>query len=219
MEIEDFMDEEWKKLLEEEFKSEYFIRIKETLKECEYLPEEEHVFEFTQKLKIDDIKVVLVGQDPYQRKGEASGLAFSAKSTYKKLPNCCRTLYRAIKKDYPEFIWPKTGCLEKWAEQGVLLLNDTLTIKEGKPGSHFCLNWSRFTNKVIEIISERLKNVVFMFLGNKARMKVKYVDLKKHFVIETVHPSHYHAEKFVNSQNFLKINEYLKKHKKDEITW
>lgn len=219
MEIEDYMDEEWKFYLDDEFKKEYYIRIKETLREQDYLPEKPKIFEFSHNLKMDNIKVVLIGQDPYQRSFEATGLAFSSSKDYNKIPNCCRTFYRAIKKDYPDYNWPKTGCLEKWVDQGVLLLNDTLTVMKNKPGSHFYLNWSRFTNQIVHIISERLNGVVFVLLGSKARAKRNFINSEKHFIIESVHPSHYHAEKFINSHVFKRINEFLKKKEKEEIVW
>ena len=217
--LEDYMEEEWRDLLKDEFAKEYYVKIEETLENTKYLPDKQNVFEFTHGIKINDINVVIVGQDPYPKREEASGLAFSTSKDYNRIPSCSRTIFSAIKKDYPEFIKPKTASLHSWVEQGVLLLNDTLTVSEGRAGSHFHLNWNKFTDKVIDEISSKTNNTVFLLFGRRACDKSRFIDENRHLIIESVHPSHYYAQKFINSKNFIKTNKYLKRKKNFEINW
>lgn len=218
--LKDFIGEKWRVALSKEVEKEYFVKIENALeKEKTFLPERESIFEFTKALGVEDIKVVIIGQDPYFRKEQASGLAFSSPIEFKGIPSCCRTLFLGVKYDYPEFKFPKLGNLLQWVDQGVLLLNDTLTVREQRPGSHFKMNWSQFTNRVVEIISEQRENIPFLLCGTRARSKKQFIDTGKHFVLETVHPSHHHARKFISAQNFIKINRYLDKKGLSEIQW
>ncbi|EED43591.1 uracil-DNA glycosylase [Enterocytozoon bieneusi H348] len=220
MNLIDYIYGNWKIYLKDEFQKEYFIKIQSFLIEqiC-YLPKIDCIFEFSKYIDVEDVKVVIVGQDPYQTPQYASGIAFSTPSNLKKIPSCCHTLYKAIKVDYPNFKYPNHGCLINWLKEGVLLLNDTLTVNKNKPGSHCHIGWSIFTNKIIRLISQKNNHVVFLLCGIKARVKKEYIDFTKHLIIETVHPSHYNADKFIKSHNFKKINTYLKKHNITEITW
>ncbi|ORD93943.1 UNG [Enterospora canceri] len=216
---EDGLDREWRRLLRNEFNKEYFIRIRQRLLGTEYLPAEGNLYEFTKYTRPNEIRVVIVGQDPYQRSEEATGMAFSAPVGNRRIPSSLKTIYRAIQRDYPNYEAPKCGNLKRWAEQGVLLLNDTLTVEEGCPGSHIGIGWSIFTDEIVRRICDLNECVVFLLCGVQARSKANIIDKRKHHVIETVHPSHYTAVKFIESQNFLKINEFLRRRKQAEIIW
>lgn len=173
---------------------------------------------------IKDTKVVILGQDPYYKKGQANGLAFSVNSDCK-VPPSLRNIYKELSIEYPDkskSYFLNQGNLVSWAEQGVMLLNTALTVKDSKPNSHKKL-WVGFSNKIIELISNECDSCVFLLWGNNAKSKEKFIDTKKHLVIKTCHPSPLSANKsnadWFYSCQFKKVNKYLESKNKTEIDW
>lgn len=167
-----------------------------------------------------NIKVVILGQDPYINEGEAMGLCFSVPKG-KKIPPSLRNIYKELKEDPDvEFEIPDHGDLTDWAKQGVLLLNAALTVREGKSNSH-AEYWRYFTDNVIKHISKKMKGVIFILWGTYARNKKNYIDTDKHYVLESVHPSPLSAQRggWFGNKHFSKVNEILEKNNKDKIDW
>ncbi len=167
------------------------------------------------------IKVVIVGQDPYHQPGQAMGLCFSVPKKVK-VPPSLVNVYKAIKNDpnITDFKIPDHGDLTKWAEQGVFLLNDVLTVTNSKPASHAASGWSDFTNQTIRWISKEKEGVVFLLWGAPAQKKKSLIDSKRHFVLEAVHPSPLSAHKgFLTCGHFSKVNEILKSKGEKQIDW
>ena len=215
------MHESWKLFLNSEFEKPYFRELSNFLKQ-EYstktiFPKKEQVFSAF-STNLNDIKVVILGQDPYHTPGAAHGLAFSVPPT-EKIPPSLINIYREIDSD----IGPhqnKTGCLKSWQEQGVLLLNNVLTVEAHKAGSHRGKGWEIFTEATIKYLSQNQNNLVFILWGADARKKKVLIDKTKHLILESVHPSPLSAYNgFFGSKPFSKTNEYLKLHKKSEIQW
>jgi uracil-DNA glycosylase len=203
------INKEWDNLLNEEFKKEYFKEIMLSL-EKEYLnnnvfPKKENIFEAFNLTSFDDIKIVIIGQDPYHGDNQAHGLAFSTKQT--KLPPSLKNIYKELYSDLN--IIKEDGDLSKWAKQGVFLLNTILTVEKNKPFSHSKIGWEIFTDKVIELISTNKDKVIFVLWGNNAIKKENLID-KKHIIIKSPHPSPFSANKgFFGSKPFSKINSQL----------
>lgn len=202
----------WDEILKEEYEKEYFINMLKHL-QIEYhnktiFPPKHDVFKAMRLTDYDDIKVVIIGQDPYHGVGEAEGLSFSVQDGTKKPPSL-KNIFKELKDDlgYNE---PKSGSLVKWAKEGVLLLNAILTVEKDKPLSHKGLNWERFTDEVIKKINEREKPVVFILWGNFAKSKKRLITNPNHYVIESTHPSPFSARYgFFGSRPFSKANNYL----------
>lgn len=213
---------DWDALLEEEFKKDYYIEIENFLKE-EYrdqivYPKREDVFTAFKLTPYRDVKVVILGQDPYHGKDQSHGLAFSVKKGIKTPPSL-RNIYKELHSDLGAPI-PNNGYLEKWAKQGVLLLNTALTVRQGQANSHKKIGWEIFTDKVIELLNERKDPIVFILWGNNAKSKEKYIKNKNHHIIKSVHPSPLSASRgFFESQPFSKTNNFLKSIGKEEIDW
>lgn len=213
---------DWDALLEEEFKKDYYIEIENFLKE-EYrdqivYPKREDVFTAFKLTPYRDVKVVILGQDPYHGKDQSHGLAFSVKKCIKTPPSL-RNIYKELHSDLGAPI-PNNGYLEKWAKQGVLLLNTALTVRQGQANSHKKIGWEIFTDKVIELLNERKDPIVFILWGNNAKSKEKYIKNKNHHIIKSVHPSPLSASRgFFESQPFSKTNNFLKSIGKEEIDW
>jgi uracil-DNA glycosylase len=147
------------------------------------------------------------------------GLAFSVNKGIK-IPPSLRNIYTEMKDNYEEFVTPDNGCLIKWAKQGVLLLNDTLTVVKNKPNSHSGIGWARFTNEIISIVNKKCRNVVFMLWGSNARKKKALINERTHLVLASPHPSTFSADRgFFGCKHFSKANEYLVKNGKDPIKW
>lgn len=206
------MNSKWKELLKEEMHKEYFIK---AINELDYLYEHESVMPRKEdlfrafNLDIDDIKVVILGQDPYPTKGVADGLAFSTRDL--KTPASLRNIFKELEDDLG--IKKASNDLEGWMKQGVFLLNTNLATLEKKPLSLEYLKLSRFTDAVISLINDRCDNVVFVLWGNKAFEKEKLIDNNKHFIIKSVHPSPLSARRgFFGSKPFSQINNYLEKY-------
>jgi uracil-DNA glycosylase len=168
---------------------------------------------------IDDLKVVILGQDPYPTKGHAHGLCFSVEPDVKPFPKSLLNIFKEIQLDLG-ISMPENGNLTRWAEQGVLLLNSVLTVEEGKPDSHKGFGWEKFTDSVIQTINEQKSGVVFMLWGSKAISKEVFIDSSKHLILKAVHPSPLSAYRgFFGCKHFSKTNEFLRMMEQTEIQW
>jgi uracil-DNA glycosylase len=212
----------WKKVLTDEYVKPYFInlttKVRSAYLSSEVFPPANQIFNAFELCPFETVKVIVLGQDPYHGVGQAHGLSFSVPDEIK-IPPSLKNIYKEIAHDLGKPV-PSSGNLEHWATQGVLLLNATLTVESGKPGSHHGLGWERFTDTVIKKISDSKEQVVFLLWGNSARTKTALIDSAKHLVLEAPHPSPLSAYTgFFGCKHFSKTNEYLKKNGKKEITW
>ena len=213
----------WKKLLEDEFGKDYFEELVEFVKN-EYknsiiYPPAKFIFNAFELTPFDEVKVVILGQDPYHGPNQANGLAFSVNERIS-LPPSLQNIYKEIETDLGEKTKNAAGDLSNWAKQGVLLLNATLTVRSAMAGSHQNKGWEEFTDSVVRILSEKKKNLVFILWGNYAQRKGKVVDESNHLVIKSAHPSPLSAYNgFFGSRPFSKCNEYLKSQGKKIIEW
>jgi uracil-DNA glycosylase len=214
------ISESWKVHLQEEFEKEYFKKLVEFVKE-EYrtkkvYPPGSKIFNAFEKCSFENCRVVILGQDPYHGEGQANGLCFSVADGVK-MPPSLVNIFKEIKEDLGKEI-PKSGNLERWAEQGVLLLNATLTVRAGEAGSHQKKGWEQFTDAVVKIISEKKENVVFLLWGAYAQKKGSIVDRSKHLVLEAPHPSPL-ATGFAGNRHFSQTNAYLTSKGLKPIDW
>ncbi len=216
------IEKSWKKILNREFKKEYFNSLVTFLKD-EYknniiYPPGKKIFSSFDYCPFDKVKVVIIGQDPYHGINQANGLCFSVNKEIK-IPPSLFNIFKEIKSDVGIDI-PDHGDLKRWAIQGVLLLNSVLTVRQNLPGSHSNKGWENFTDKVISIISENKNNIVFLLWGSYAKSKLKNIDQNKHLILTSSHPSPFSAYNgFFNSYHFSKTNKYLKKNNITEIKW
>ena len=181
-------------------------------------PPKEDIFAALKNTPFKDVKVVIVGQDPYHGEGEAMGLSFSVHDGIK-LPPSLKNIYQELKDDLG-YEPVKSGDLTKWTKEGVLLLNATLTVVKDTPNSHAKLGWGLFTDYVIKVLNEKEEPVVFILWGNFARSKKEFITNPKHLIIESAHPSPFSARNgFFGSKPFSKTNEFLKKNNLKEIDW
>lgn len=215
------MHPSWRPFLDHEFQQEYFAELSEFLK-YEYstkviYPKKSQVFSaFTTDL--NDIKVVILGQDPYHTPGAAHGLAFSVPEG-EKIPPSLVNIYKEIDSDIGHHA-NKSGCLVSWQKQGVLLLNNVLTVEAHYAGSHRGYGWETFTENVIKYLSSSREHLVFILWGRDARSKKPLIDGRKHLIIESAHPSPLSAYNgFFGSRPFSRTNEYLEKNNKTPIVW
>lgn len=217
--LESFIDPGWRALLADELEKGYFQNIKEVLHSAPvFYPQTEKIFNFTHFSSFNNIKVVIIGQDPYHNPGQAMGLSFSVPKSVR-VPPSLVNIYQELAKDIPGFIPPKHGDLTCWAKQGVLLLNDTLTVLKNQPASHSSIGWKLFTRKIIELINTRLNHVVFMLWGNNARQNAGLVDRTRHLVLEAGHPSPFSVKLFHSCRHFSQANKYLEEHSRGAIDW
>lgn len=215
------MNESWKPFLESEFNKPYFKELSEFLHD-EYenktiFPRKELVFRAF-STDLDEVKVVILGQDPYHTPGAAEGLAFSVPNS-QPIPPSLINIYKEIDSDIGGHVNPR-GSLANWQKQGVMLLNTVLTVEAHKPKSHSGRGWEIFTTEVIKYLNEHRPHLVFILWGRDARGKKTLIDASKHLVLESAHPSPlsaYHG--FFGSRPFSKCNEFLKKNGLSEITW
>jgi uracil-DNA glycosylase len=212
----------WKKALQDEFDKEYFVAltsfVKEEYTQKQVFPPPSRIFYAFEKCPLDSVKVVILGQDPYHGPGQACGLCFSVNEGVA-LPPSLVNIYKEIKSDTGEDQLPN-GDLTSWAEQGVLLLNATLTVVAGQAASHQGKGWEIFTDSVIKKVSDTKSGVVFVLWGNYARKKKTLIDASKHLVLESAHPSPLSAHAgFFGNHHFSKTNEYLSAHGKSPIKW
>ncbi len=216
------IEKSWKKVLNNEFKKEYFNSLVSFLKD-EYrnkiiYPPGRRIFSSFNFCPFDKVKVVIIGQDPYHGINQANGLCFSVNNDVK-IPPSLFNIFKELKYDIGIDI-PKDGNLERWAIQGVLLLNSILTVRKNCPGSHSKKGWENFTDEVISILSKNKNNLVFLLWGNYAKSKLKIIDQNNHFILTSSHPSPFSANNgFFNSFHFSQTNSYLKKNKIKEIKW
>ena len=215
-------DESWRGFLEEEFSKAYFRKLADFL-HGEYekrtiFPEKDSVFRAF-LTDLNKIKVVILGQDPYHTSGVADGLAFSVKKGGKYMAPSLLNIYKEIDADMGEHLNPD-GDLSRWQEQGVLLLNNVLTVEAHKAGSHRGKGWETFSKNCVEYLNRNRENLVFILWGRDARSKKVLIDQERHLVLESAHPSPLSAHNgFVGSRPFSKTNEYLKSKGLEEIKW
>lgn len=212
----------WRKFLKNEFEKDYFKKLSEFIeterKTQNVFPPLELTFAALNTTSHEKVKVVILGQDPYHNHNQANGLSFSVKNGVT-IPPSLKNIFKELQSDLGYKI-PKSGNLEFWAKQGVLLLNATLTVRAHKPRSHQKKGWETFTDKIIYLISQKYDHIVFILWGNFAQQKIKLIDEKKHFIIRSVHPSPFSArDGFFGSKPFSKCNEYLTSVKKENIDW
>lgn len=214
----------WQTVLASEFKKQYFIDLWQAVTQ-EYqqhtcFPPIEFVFEAFNQCSYEDVKVVIIGQDPYHGIGEANGLCFSVNDGVK-IPPSLRNIFREINDDLDTIFIPTSGNLQRWASQGVLLLNATLSVKENQAGSHQKLGWETFTDEVIKILSDNKEQLVFLLWGNFAIKKGKNINRIKHLVLESGHPSPLSANqgKWFRNKHFSQTNSFLKSIGKTAIDW
>lgn len=213
---------DWAHVLEDELQKEYYQHLREWLI-GEYetnttYPDMHDIFNAFHYTAYEDVKVVLLGQDPYHGPHQAEGLSFSVKRGVK-IPPSLRNMYKELQEDLGCAV-PPHGSLVKWAEQGVLLLNTVLTVQDGKAHSHKGKGWERFTDHVISILNEREKPMVFILWGKPAQTKQSLIDTSRHYVVSAPHPSPLSAHRgFFGSRPFSKSNAFLHEAGMDEIDW
>ena len=209
-------DTTWRDVLAEEKQAAYFVELLARVQaerdagKAIYPPAAE-VFAALKLTPLSNVRVVILGQDPYHGPGQAHGLCFSVPQGMKHPPSL-RNIFKAIQHDYPDFAVPESGDLTHWAEQGVLLLNTVLTVEQGKAHSHAKWGWETFTDRVIEAVNDHCEGVVFLLWGAHAQKKGALIDRTRHHVLETVHPSPLSAHRgFLTAGHFRRTNELLAK--------
>ena len=212
----------WKNVLQEEFAKHYFISLKQFLlnEKSKFIiyPEDKNIFNAYNSMDFHDVKVVILGQDPYHGLGQAHGLSFSVQDGVV-FPPSLKNIFTELVNDL-ECPYPSSGNLSKWAKQGVLLLNAVLTVRSGEANSHRGMGWEHFTDATIRAISDNLESVVFILWGRPAQMKEKLIDTSKHLILKAPHPSPLSSYRgFFGSKPFSKSNEYLRAHDKVPIDW
>ena len=215
------LEASWEEHLRGEIKKPYFTElVKELNSEYENevcYPSKERIFKAFNLCPFDKVKVVILGQDPYHEQGQAMGLSFSVPDGVK-LPPSLRKIYKEIEEDFCKSMPESSGNLTRWAEQGVLLLNTTLTVRDAKPNSHQALGWQNFTDAAIKALNKNHEHIVFMLWGNNAKKKKNLIDINRHCIIESYHPAARQKYKFKKHQ-FTCCNAYLKQQGLDEIDW
>ena len=212
----------WNSVLKDEFEKEYYKELHNFLyteyKERTIYPDMYDIFNALHYTDFNDVKVVIIGQDPYHGPNQAHGLSFSVKPGVK-LPPSLRNIFKELNTDLDCYI-PNNGYLKKWADQGVLLINTVLTVRSGQANSHKGKGWEIFTDKVISSLNDRNEPIVFILWGNNAISKKKLITNPIHFIVESVHPSPLSAHRgFFGSKPFSKTNEFLKSINQEEIDW
>lgn len=217
------LESSWLELLKKEFSKEYFQQLKQFLLDEKtnkqiIFPESKNIFAALNYTPIQQVKVVILGQDPYHGLGQANGLSFSVNDGVA-IPPSLQNIYKELLADLGI---PKSnsGNLEKWAKQGVLLLNATLTVQKDKPASHQGKGWETFTNRIIESINANKSKIVFILWGKFAQSKSGLIDKNKHLIIQSPHPSPFSADKgFFGSKPFSKTNQFLQSNGFEPINW
>jgi len=216
------IEQSWKTRLQNEFEKEYFINLTNFVKK-EYkihtiYPPGRLIFNAFDKCPFENVRVVILGQDPYHGPGQAHGLCFSVQDGVA-FPPSLSNIYKEIQNDLGISL-PDSGNLERWAEQGVLLLNATLTVRAGQAGSHQNKGWELFTDEVVRLVANEKSNVVFILWGAYAQRKGETIDRTKHLVLESPHPSPLSASRgFFGNKHFSKANDYLEKHGMKPVEW
>ena len=214
----------WQAFLATEFQKPYFVELMQQV-EQEYtnttcFPPKELIFSAFEQFDFQDTKVVIIGQDPYHGTGEANGLCFSVNDGVA-IPPSLKNIYTEINNEYDRILFPTSGNLERWAKQGILLINAGLTVRKDEANSHKHLKWNVFTDAVIDLINKQSENVVFLLWGSFAQKKGKLIDRNKHLVLESGHPSPLSANRgmWFGNNHFKLTNEYLRVKGKVEIEW
>ena len=213
---------DWDFALSEEFKKDYFLKIQDFIDE-EYssktiYPPYDEIFNAFKLTPLSNVKVVILGQDPYHEAGQAHGLAFSTPEG-RPIPRSLKNIFKEINAEY-DYPIPTSGCLEKWAEQGVFLLNTVLTVEDGNANSHSKCGWQTFTDNVIRILNRQDQPIVFLLWGKQAEKKKELITNENHLVLITSHPSPFSARRgFLGCNHFKLANGYLKDNKIKEIDW
>ena len=213
---------DWDLALNEEFEKDYFLKINDFInKEYEtktIYPPYDEIFNAFKLTPLNEVKVVILGQDPYHEKGQAHGLAFSTPAGRPK-PRSLNNIFKEINAEY-DYPIPESGCLESWANQGVFLLNTVLTVEEGNANSHSKCGWQIFTDNVIKLLDCQTQPIVFLLWGKQAEKKKELIKNPNHLVLITSHPSPFSARRgFFGSNHFIKANEFLKQNNLKEINW
>jgi uracil-DNA glycosylase len=216
------IDESWFKQLEQEFASQYFADLKTFLldekSKYQIYPQSIHIFNAFNQTPFNKVKVVILGQDPYHGAGQAHGLCFSVPDNVA-FPPSLINIFKELKNDL-NIPLPKSGNLEKWAKNGVLLLNATLTVRAHQAGSHQKKGWEKFTDSAISALSKNRENLVFLLWGNYAQAKQSLIDTQKHLVLKSVHPSPLSASGgFFGCRHFSKTNDFLLQQDIEPIDW
>ena len=221
LKINSIISEKWKKILYSEFSKDYFKNLNnfliEEYKNYTVYPKKEHIFAAINKTEFEKVKIVIIGQDPYHAKNQANGIAFSVNDNITNPPslkNILKELADDLNKD------TKHVNLVDWANQGVLLLNSILTVRESFPGSHKNKGWEIFTDFLIESLANERKNLIFIIWGAQAKKKITSIDLSNHYILESPHPSPLSSYRgFFGCKHFSKANKILRKLNKKEIKW
>lgn len=216
------LNNSWDILLKEEWKKPYYKKLRKILieeyKNYNIFPDMNDIFNCLKYVSYEDVKVVILGQDPYHRKGQAHGFSFSVKEDVK-IPPSLFNIYKELYEDL-NIAPADNGNLISWAKQGVLLLNTTLTVRQGSPNSHANLGWNILTDRIIELLNDSKRPLVFILWGNNARDKKKMIDSKRHLIIESAHPSPFSCRRgFFGSKPFSRTNDFLVKNKMNPIDW
>lgn len=215
------IDSSWKVALEEQFSAAYFSKLRAFLvdekKKYVIFPPGKQIFSAFDRTPFENVKVVIIGQDPYHKQGQANGLCFSVNPGITKPPSLVN-IFKELKDDLG-IPMPSTGNLEPWADQGVLLLNASLTVRQGEAGSHQGKGWETFTDAVIKKISDEKKGVVFLLWGRFAHTKEELIDKDKHFILKAAHPSPLARGAFFGCKHFSQTNELLKQQGLEPIDW
>ena len=216
------VNNEWLSIFKNEINKKYFKFIIEELESCAeeniLCPSPKNIFKAFKKTSFSNLKVVIVGQDPYHGRGQANGLSFAV-SNDQITPPSLKNIFNEIENDLKKRPNTKKN-LESWADQGVLMLNSSLSVKSGKPNSHQNLGWNKFTDKILKHISENKNNVVFFLWGKFAKQKQELIDRNKHLILSSSHPSPLSSYiSFNGCKHFSKSNKYLKQNNLNEINW
>lgn len=222
MSIEVKIEDSWKRALEEEWGKPYFYEltkfVKNEYKSSEVYPPGSKIFDAFNLTPLDKVKVVILGQDPYHGPGQANGLCFSVNHDVE-MPPSLVNIFREIRSDTGEIPY-HDGDLSRWARQGVLLLNSTLTVSRGRAGSHQGMGWEEFTDSVIKTLCDTRENLVFILWGSYAIKKGSIIDRSRHLVLTSPHPSPLSAHRgFFGNHHFTRANSYLKEHGKTPVDW
>lgn len=217
------IEDSWLEVVKPEFEKPYFINLKNSLEkenqEQLVYPPSSLIFNAFNLTPLSKVKVVIIGQDPYHGKGQAHGLCFSVQAGIKPPPSLVN-IYKEVRADIGIDMSYTNGNLEKWAQQGVLLLNATLTVRASQAGSHHKIGWEQFTDEVICKISENTDGVIFMLWGKFAQKKAELVDATKHHILKAAHPSPFSVYKgFMGCKHFSQANTILRSENKSEIDW
>ena len=216
------LSNDWQELLKGEMDKEYYVKLTKFL-EKEYktktiYPERDNIFSALEHTSYKDTKAVILGQDPYHGPNQSHGLAFSVKPGVR-IPPSLRNMYKELKEDLNCYI-PDNGYLKKWAEEGVLLLNTSLTVRDGEANSHRKIGWEIFTDKIIKLLNERKDPIVFILWGNNAIKKEEFITNGEHHIIKSFHPSPLSASRgFFGTKPYSRTNEFLKSIGKEAIDW